>query len=104
VLSGGTWTAQSPAGGGIGAVLSGISCISGSSCTAVGWARVYGYPNQVPITETWDGTNWTLPAMPILPDAATGSLASVSCVSSGVCAAVGSMNPGDVLAMGEGGA
>jgi hypothetical protein len=104
VLSDGTWTAQTPGSGGNGAELNSISCVSASSCTAVGWAWDFAYPNEVPIVETWDGTNWTLPAMPTLPDAATGSLSSVSCISSGVCGAVGTMNPGDVLAVGEGGA
>jgi hypothetical protein len=104
VWTGGSWTAQSPANGGTGGVLTDVSCTSANSCTAVGSASNYGYPNEAPIAETWNGISWILPAMPVLPDAATGALVSVSCVSSGVCAAVGSMSPGDVLAVGEGGA
>jgi hypothetical protein len=106
VLNGTTWTAQTAVGGGRGAVLSGISCTSTTICTATGSASVYGYPNQVPLAETWNGTTWTEQPMPKIPNAAAGYLNAVSCVSVGACATVGTRNLGSTttLAEGEGGA
>ena len=106
VWNGTTWTAESAAGGGRGAALSGISCTSATTCTAVGTASVYGYPNQVPLAETWNGTTWTEQPMPKIPNAAAGYLNSVSCVVASACATVGSRNLGSnaTLAEGEGGA
>ena len=104
--NGTTWSAQSAAGGGRGAVLSGISCTSATTCTATGFASVYGFPNQVPLAETWDGSTWIEQPMPKLPNAAAGSLLSVSCVTASACATVGTRNLGSytTLAEGEGGA
>ncbi len=64
--------------------LSGISCLSATSCTAVGW---YGTASEpfVPLAESWNGTSWS-----VLPGAGVvGEFDGVSCSSAGACMAVG---------------
>jgi hypothetical protein len=102
VWNGTTWAAQTPSADGRGEILAGISCTSATSCSAVGSTQVYGYPSQVPLVESWNGSTWTEQAMPKLPDAASGELSSVSCVSGVACAAVGSRSLGNRTTLGEG--
>ena len=105
VWNGSTWKEQLPANGGKGATLAGISCAAAGSCVAVGSAAEYGYPSQAPIVETLNGTTWALQPTPGL-GGAVGNLASVSCLSAGVCAAAGTQYSatGTTLVEGEGGA
>ncbi len=74
---------QVPAGS-----LSGVSCVSTSSCTAVGhYTNKAG--DEVTLAERWDGTSWAAQTTPN-PTGATGSeLSGVSCVSASACTAVG---------------
>jgi hypothetical protein len=66
--------------------LSGVSC-GASSCQAVGY---YDTPTaRDALAESWDGTAWTVETTPFLGGNTTGDLGSVSCVSGGVCNAVG---------------
>jgi hypothetical protein len=77
-----------------GTVLTGVSCASVTSCTAVGWAYQSLAPAyaEVPVAESWGGTGWTL-GSPLSPSGATQStLATVSCTSATVCTAVGWWN------------
>lgn len=67
--------------------LYGVSCLSASSCVAVGeWDNRAGY--QFPLLERWNGSAWS-----IRPTAGRGSgysyLYGVSCTSSSACTAVG---------------
>jgi hypothetical protein len=63
--------------------LHGVSCISSSFCTAVG----YGYdPTEQALAERWNGTSWTAEPNP----AGDSTLYGVSCTSSSSCTAVGS--------------
>ena len=71
------------------AVLTGVSCVSESSCVAVGY---YRGPSETlsPLAERWDGANWTMQAVPLPAESVSGRLAGVSCVGGGGCVAVGS--------------
>jgi hypothetical protein len=64
------------------AELEGISCLSSTSCVAVGWDdQGWG------VAEAWGGTNWSSQSIP----PGFGALASVACLSSNDCLAVGDM-------------
>ena len=65
--------------------LSGVSCPSKTSCTAVGIAEVSG-SGYVPAVEVWNGQAWTITSyLAHIP----GQLNSVSCPSTSFCAVVG---------------
>ena len=73
------------------ASLSGVSCVSNSSCVAVG-SDEFGNP----ISETWNGKAWTF--NPSSLGLGGGSLSRVSCTSPTACIAVGQSNSGAPLA------
>jgi hypothetical protein len=85
--NGKSWAQQTlPAPAGAGNIqLNGVSCISGSSCTAVGDDGAATGSNV--FAERWNGSTWTAQVLP-LPAGIGGSLASVSCVSA-TCTAAG---------------
>jgi hypothetical protein len=67
--------------------LTGVSCASASSCTAVGF---YGnVPGTGTLAEHWDGTSWSLQATPDPAGAGVSVLKGVSCPVARFCAAVG---------------
>jgi hypothetical protein len=69
--------------------LTGVSCVSASFCTAVGFYFPNGLNNEAKtLVETWNGTKWSVVPSPV--DGVESSLASVSCVSASSCTAVGS--------------
>jgi Subtilase family/Peptidase inhibitor I9 len=79
--------------------LSGVSCLSASSCTAAG-----SYVSKVSekgiveeektLAETWNGSAWSVQSSPN-PEGKTFSvLNAVSCASSTACTAVGNARPG----------
>ena len=83
----------SPSGPGVaGAILSGVSCVSASSCVAVGYATDDTGANLTNVIEQWNGTSWT-----IVPGAATGQafdqLNAVQCLSTSNCWAAGNAGP-----------
>lgn len=90
--NGAEWTTQSvpwPSGS-IGSELSGIACLSASSCKAVG-----SYKEATGVTRSlavhWNGTSWSLVTTPGNPTGATASeLEGISCASGSSCMAVGS--------------
>jgi hypothetical protein len=70
-----------------GGALTGVSCVS-AVCTAVG----YYFNNagtELPLAETGNTFTWSSQAPPVPTGAKTASLASISCVSSEWCQAVG---------------
>ena len=78
-----TWSIVSSPNSGTGNnYLFGVSCLTSSSCTAVG---SYNGGAQV-LIESWNGTSWS-----IVPSPSSGisSLHGVACVSSSFCTAVG---------------
>jgi hypothetical protein len=85
--NGTSWTVVSspnPSGYNLGNVLSSVSCISATACTAVG-----DYPNGT-LIETWDGSSWSIEPSPNASSSAGGDfLNGVSCTSLTACTAVG---------------
>ena len=90
--NGSKWAAQSaPAPGGSqqATVLGGVSCPTGSSCTAVG-AYSGASGGVVPLIESWNGRAWTVAKSPApAKGVTTSSLSAVSCPAGGGCFAVG---------------
>ena len=81
-----------------GSQLSGVSCTSATSCTAVGSYQSSSVPNfgaSQTLVEVWDGTAWSIESS---PNPGTGDiLEGVSCGASQVCTAVGQApDPGGV--------
>lgn len=86
--NGSSWTIVRPSGIGLGSWLNGIQCLSASYCMAAG-----GYyktaTHFVGFTEQWNGKTWKALLSSSLATQGNSSLASVSCLSSGDCNAVG---------------
>ncbi len=102
--NGSKWTVQStpePAGAAE-SELDGVSCSSMRACVAVGH-YIDSAGTTVTLSETWDGTRWSIQPTPN-PDGATFSvLSGVSCTSAAACTAVGNYNQGsqDQLSLAE---
>jgi hypothetical protein len=75
------------------AQMHGISCVSATSCIAVGeFAKTWngGEPEEIDtLVESWDGVDWTIQASPNSAGEKASSLFGISCVSEESCAAVG---------------
>ncbi len=83
------WVAQpTPVPGGQRNALGGISCVSRSSCMAVGNDGKLGSTIEG-IAVRWDGEEWSLEPMPEIEGEELTEPQSVSCVSEKWCAAVG---------------
>ncbi len=85
--NGRTWSQQTapyPTSGVSGAPLTGVSCPSAESCTAVGHYDVPAGLRQA-LVETWNGTTWTMTASSA---ASSEELNGVDCLAAG-CIAVG---------------
>jgi hypothetical protein len=61
----------------------GVSCTSGTACTAVGES------SGNPLAERWNGTRWSVQPLPDPARAYDGNLFGVSCTSATSCTAVG---------------
>ena len=87
--NGATWSTSSlpaPSPSGTTVELYGVSCVSASSCVAVGSSSTMTATS--PLSETWNGSTWQLAPLP----AASGSfnqLNAVSCVTASFCLAAG---------------
>jgi hypothetical protein len=70
--------------------LNGVSCAAAASCKAVGYFEVAATANNPKaLAEAWNGHSWELQHA-VAPSGATyNTLASVSCVSTTFCEAVG---------------
>ena len=72
--------------------LTGVSCTSATTCTAVGDYVIKFSP--LTLAERWDGTSWTIESTPSPVHGTAGSfLNGVSCVAASACIAVGSSGP-----------
>jgi hypothetical protein len=71
--------------------LSGVSCPSPSDCTAVGQGNGEGTP--IALGERWNGTRWSLQAVPSPVGAAQNVLYGIACPATDACAAVGTAGP-----------
>jgi hypothetical protein len=68
--------------------ISGTSCSSPASCTAVGSASSRSGV-VVPLAEQWNGSRWTIQATPSRAGVPQSALTAVSCTSATACTAVG---------------
>jgi hypothetical protein len=75
--------------GATGVQFASVSCVSPSSCTAVGFFGDAAGFNDA-LAERWNGTDWTIQRTPHPAGASDNSLAGVSCTSTRACTAVGS--------------
>jgi hypothetical protein len=86
--NGTAWSIQStpnPAGTKL-SVLTGVSCITATSCTAVGAYYNSLGTTQLTLVETWNGTAWSIPSTPSPANQVVSTLLSVSCVAgTGFC-------------------
>jgi hypothetical protein len=81
--------------------LSGVSCPAVNTCVAVGSYTTS--PSPLSIAETWNGSSWTIHAVPSPAGASGTFLQAVSCRSAADCAAVGDyFNGTDNLPLAEG--
>lgn len=89
------WTLQQPPtpAGATYSFLTGVSCTSASSCTAVG-IYANSATNSMTLAEHWDGTTWTIQPTPNPTGATASVLEAVSCISATSCTAVGQLNTG----------
>ncbi|MGN6662670.1 MAG: hypothetical protein ACTHK6_00470 [Solirubrobacterales bacterium] len=75
-----------------------VSCLSESSCFAVGQYVSAGEAGEVTeektLAESWNGVAWTIQASPNPAGAKFSSLTGVSCNSATACTAAGSSKPG----------
>jgi hypothetical protein len=68
--------------------LNGVSCVTSTSCEAVGLFGSSGSTQT--LAEFWNGTTWTIQPTPNPTGASSSSLDGVSCGSASACIAVGS--------------
>ena len=77
--------------------LNDVSCVSASSCVAVGeyvseMTTLFGFPapaRSKTLVEVWNGTSWTIQESPNPTDPKFNRLEAVSCASGSACLAVG---------------
>jgi hypothetical protein len=70
--------------------LQGVSCLSPSRCTAVGYYSVGVGRPIVPLVEQWDGRDWSVvPSPNLAADSTLSKLNAVTCVDASDCFAVG---------------
>jgi hypothetical protein len=84
------WTASAvpePTGATYG-TLRGISCVAANSCIAVGSYR-NSASKTIALAEFWNGSSWSLKAVPEPAGATATELLGVSCVAANSCRAVG---------------
>jgi hypothetical protein len=70
------------------AFLFGVSCVTTTACTAVGYYEESGV--DLTLVEHWNGMEWTIQSSPN-PGSAFNELLSVSCLSTTECTAVGTV-------------
>lgn len=88
------WSVQFPpnVSGAIGNDLTGVSCATVDSCTAVGVYVLEVPPNNqfLPLAEHWDGTSWQIQSTPTPAGSTQAQFNGVSCAAQDACTAVGS--------------
>lgn len=104
VWNGGAWHAASAPHPSrfTGSQLRSVSCVSTTSCVAVGFSMLGNAARTKSMTafaDRWNGRRWTLQKIPKPVGAKFTQLFSVSCTSTTACTAVGSVNAGFSLAV-----
>ncbi|HEV2377774.1 MAG TPA: hypothetical protein VGS19_37130 [Streptosporangiaceae bacterium] len=84
--NGSTWTDQ-PTPGGAGEDLTAVTCLTATSCEAVG--ALFSQGNPLALAEAWNGSTWTLQSTPSPSPSQGSTLKSVSCTAADACTAVG---------------
>jgi hypothetical protein len=94
------WSVQNNPDAGESDQLSAVSCVSPTSCTAVG---SFFEGSQRPLVERWNRGNWSFEVTARPAGATDGQLVAVSCPVARACTAVGSFTrgPGQSLALVE---
>jgi hypothetical protein len=83
--NGSSWSAVSNPAATSGGMLNGVSCVSASSCVAVGITN-----SEQSLVESWNGSTWSVVPSPDPAGSSNESrLNAVSCVSASDCTAVG---------------
>src|ERR1700722_1449905 len=72
--------------------LNSVSCLSTTSCMAVGEGRIGG--NDDLLSQSWNGTSWSIVATPDPAGSTSAAFNGVSCVSTSGCSAVGFQQTG----------
>jgi hypothetical protein len=89
--SGSAWTVQTtahpPNPEGSDMILTGVSCVRGGTCEAVGY-QVFGEGTGQALAQQWNGAKW-VSQTPTNPNGEVPAFYSVSCSSSTACEAVG---------------
>ena len=67
----------------------GVSCTSGTACTAVGFFINSSNTGDVMLAEAWNGTKWVIQHTPIPLGSTSVVLRGVSCLAATACTAVG---------------
>jgi hypothetical protein len=75
--------------------LNDVSCISASFCNAVGYFSVVPGPPYYALSESWNGTNWTVVPTPDPIGTFYSVLQGISCTAIQVCSTVGSWYGGN---------
>jgi hypothetical protein len=96
--NGRSWTLQAAPNptGAQGSVLDAVSCISTTSCMALGRVYYAVAQAQPPFAESWNGVTWSVVAVPS-PYSDSASLGGISCFSAESCLAVGTWGGGTPL-------
>ena len=81
------WSVLSAPAGAASGSLADVSCVSPTSCFAVG-AQHFS-TTQITLVERWDGTKWSIVSSPNPAGARSSQLTAVHCVTSTTCFAVG---------------
>jgi hypothetical protein len=91
--SGGVWAVQSTPNphGAAASALNGVSCPSGSACTAVGQFAVKSGA-QLTLAERWNGRSWRIQRTPNPAGSPSSRLSAVACPVADTCIAVGISN------------
>jgi hypothetical protein len=101
--NGSGWVVQATPGvsGALSSVLTGVSCPTGTDCTAVGWYATHG-GQELATAEQWNGTSWEAQLAPNPSGASDSFLNGVACAVSIFCTAVGNQTTsGKHLALAE---
>ena len=80
----------------LGSALSDVSCVSATSCVAVGDNR-NSDGEYFTLAEVWNGATWKIQKIPNPKNQIDNKLTGVSCTSATVCTAVGSSSSGALV-------
>jgi len=69
-------------------LLAAVDCISATSCAVVGRSGPSGSA-EIPFTENWDGSTWSIGTIPAPSGATSVGLNSISCITDWACVAGG---------------